>query len=684
MPYRYPVKFGKYLLTRRVAVGGMAELFKAKLIGIKGFEKTLAVKRILPEFSEDDEFIQMFVDEARISSHLHHPNIVQVFDFGAVDRAYYIAMEFIDGPNLKHLLQRVLKAKGRFPRNVAIYVISEISKALDYAHHVRIEGAAVLNLVHRDVSPQNILASRTGLIKITDFGIAKAEIKLSQTQPGKIQGKFSYMSPEQSAGKDIDHRSDIFSLGIIAYEILSGIKLYGAEDTRQRYKEVREANIPRLGALVPDLPAQLESLVMRMLAKDPNDRPQTCAEVTKELSEVLSNIPTERLTEELGQLVEESFPAEQSDSSVGRRVDAFVQGGKSDSEPATEVAGPIPTLKGEESTKSISSEVTIPGGFRDWITRPATWWVAASLLATLAAAAFYESRKPSVEPPQPTLVTATPLVTEKVDPDPETTASPSLAQLEAEARDIARRQEEDRLQRQKEELNEAAIRDFEQKKTIREMASVETGTGAPSTPCPKGMILIDKGTFLYGSDDPGRNVFVEFEATSIPNPKFCIDAFEYPNRRGATPKTAVTWSQALSLCTAQGKRLCGQEEWERACKGPTSKGHNRHYPYGDRWDPSRCNTELDSKSGGDDERKLATSGGFAGCVSPEGVYDMSGNADEWTSSPGRFSQGSRVTRGGSNKRPGWATRCTSLRELRDSAKEDELADVGLRCCKDAQ
>src|SRR5205809_490384 len=162
MPYDYPIRFGKYFLTRRLAVGGMAEVFKAKLIGIKGFEKTLALKRILPEFSEDEEFVQMFVDEARISSNLHHGNIVQVFDFGRVDSSYYIAMEFVDGPNLKNLTQRYLKGKGAFPRHLGLFLIVQVARALEYAHNVRIEGDAVLNLVHRDVSPQNVLVSRAG------------------------------------------------------------------------------------------------------------------------------------------------------------------------------------------------------------------------------------------------------------------------------------------------------------------------------------------------------------------------------------------------------------------------------------------------------------------------------------------------------------------------------------------
>ena len=316
MAYPYPLKFGKYIFVRRIAVGGMAEVFKAKLLGPKNFEKILAVKRILPEFNEDDDFIQMFVDEARISSNLHHSNIVQVFDFGEAAGSFYIAMELVDGPNLKTLFQRVIKEEGRFPTDLAVYAALSIAKALEYAHNIKIDGESSIHLVHRDVSPQNVLVSRSGEVKITDFGIAKATIKLSQTQPGKVQGKLSYMSPEQATGKPLDRRSDIFSLGIILYELLSGVKVYGGENTKERYEKIREARIPNLHTLAPGIPDELVQLVHRMVSKSPDDRPQTCQAVVDELTKILSHTSVAKLEQELAERVVALFPKEKSDVSV--------------------------------------------------------------------------------------------------------------------------------------------------------------------------------------------------------------------------------------------------------------------------------------------------------------------------------------------------------------------------------
>ncbi|HMQ11130.1 MAG TPA: protein kinase [Oligoflexia bacterium] len=312
MSYRYPIKFGKYLLTRRIAVGGMAEVFKAKLYGPRGFEKTLAIKRILPEFSEDEEFVAMFVDEARISSKLHHGNIVQVFDFGQVDDAYYLAMEFVDGSNLKNLFRKTLKSQNLFPRHLAIYIALQVAKALEYAHQIKQDDDNTLELVHRDISPQNILIAHDGQVKLTDFGIAKASIKLSKTQPGKVQGKLSYMSPEQAMGKNLDRRSDIFSLGIILYELISGEKVYNSENTSERYKRIRKAQIEPLKSLAPDISDYLNQSVMQLLEKDPWARPNNCTEVIQKLSESIKKYSMDELALELSNLMHSQFPKESS------------------------------------------------------------------------------------------------------------------------------------------------------------------------------------------------------------------------------------------------------------------------------------------------------------------------------------------------------------------------------------
>ncbi|MFH1263604.1 MAG: bifunctional serine/threonine-protein kinase/formylglycine-generating enzyme family protein [Pseudomonadota bacterium] len=683
MEYNYPVRFGKYLLTRRLAVGGMAEVFKGKLIGPKGFEKTLALKRILPEFGEDEEFVQMFVDEARISSNLHHKNIVQVFDFGEVARSYYIAMEFVDGPNLKNLLQRCVKDRGRFPRDYSLYIALQIAEALEYAHNVRVEGKDVLNLIHRDVSPQNVLVSRDGEVKITDFGIAKATIKLSHTQPGKIQGKLSYMSPEQAVGRALDRRSDIFSLGVIMFELFSGVKVYAGEDTIQRYNEVREAKIPRLATLVPDLPSQAESLVMRMLSKDPADRPQSCAEVIRELSDVMGGISLGHLPGDIGTLISELFPQEPSDSGIGRRVAEIAERNAHDREGATDVdhAPPLERSRREGVTKPAIGDATILSGATEIFGLKRQTWrpvILLSLLAAVSVVWFLFHERPDRETPIGTPENASsgdlPLAAANrrgpVDAD-------LMSQIQsAEAR--ARQLEQD-VQQANREVEEAGKKLEQKDRQIEELAEAAS---VIKPPCPSDMVLIHGGTFYFGSDrsDSDRNDLVEKEAEQFPVQSFCIDRYEYPNRKGGTPVAGVTWAGAQASCTKHGKRLCAQEEWERTCKGPLTGGRNRRYPYGETGDPLICNTKGDKEGGVDGERAVAGSGTFERCVTKEGVFDMSGNVDEWTLSPGQFNSESRVTKGGSSHRPIYQARCPSVREVMASTGEP---DVGFRCCKDA-
>ncbi len=673
-PYRFPLKFGKYLLTRRLAVGGMAEVFKAKIVGIKGFEKTVAVKKILPEFNEDEDFVQMFVDEARISSYLNHNNIVHVFDFGVAEGSYYIAMEYVDGPNLKNFIQRLLKQKGSIPRNLALYIVSQIARGLEYAHTVRIEGQDVLNLVHRDISPQNILVSRTGEVKITDFGIAKAAIKLSRTQPGKIQGKFSYMSPEQAAGKSLDRRSDIFSLGIITYELLTGTKLYASEDTHKRYAEVREARFPRIGQVLPDLPAQIESLVTRMLEREPNDRPQSAAEILSELGEFLSNISIQEITNQLGSLVDDIFPREASDSDAHHRIEG-IDGNFPPSSKKEEV-----DAEPREITKSIDEEPTVRGG--PPVSLPLAIMALLVSLSAVAALIFYLTRTP---PAPHVVVSATPTPESPAGEESTSDSTPRAGPIDSDLRAAAQAREaevkakmrnlEEQLAETEQKAEEAAIKlkSAEEKlKTVK----VEAHHG----PCPDDMILIRQGNFLFGSErsDSDRNDLVEPEAHSIFLHKFCVDQFEFPNIRGKTPKVALNWNESQAACAKDGKRLCSQEEWERACKGAPQAKVNLRYPYGTRYDRKACNTE-----NGNNEKealKLVPAGSMERCHSDEGVFDASGNVDEWTSGLGQFSEQSHVTRGGSKLRPGWASRCTSIRELADDSKE---SDVGFRCCKDA-
>jgi len=223
-------QFGPYRLVRQVAVGGMAEIHLAKTKGIAGFEKYVAIKMIHPNFAEDDQFIQMLVDEAKITVHLTHGNIAQTFDLGRVGETYYITMEFVDGSDLYKILRRGSEQDLEMPLDVCAFIAKEVASALDYAHRKRDHTGRSLGIVHRDVSPQNVLVSYAGEVKLVDFGIAKATMKVRQTAAGVIKGKYYYMSPEQAWGDPIDSRSDIFSAGIVLYEMITGQMLYLEED----------------------------------------------------------------------------------------------------------------------------------------------------------------------------------------------------------------------------------------------------------------------------------------------------------------------------------------------------------------------------------------------------------------------------------------------------------------------
>ncbi|MEZ4815094.1 MAG: serine/threonine-protein kinase [Bdellovibrionota bacterium] len=292
-------RFGELLLMERLASGGMAEVFRAKQLGHAGFEKTVAVKRILPHFATSDDFKNMFRLEANLSAMLQHTNITQVFNNGEYDGYLYLVMEFVDGKNLRQLLARADKVKLRIPLEISCYIVSETLKGLDYAHgyHDERTGEA-LNIVHRDVSPQNVMLGYQGSVKVVDFGIAKAASKSENTRAGVLKGKFGYMSPEQARGEALDRRSDIFSMGIILWELITQRRLFTYEDEMKTLEKVRECKIPRPSEKNPTIPYALEKIVLRALEKDPAARYSTCGEFYSELVRYMNDrhpnfIPTD-------------------------------------------------------------------------------------------------------------------------------------------------------------------------------------------------------------------------------------------------------------------------------------------------------------------------------------------------------------------------------------------------------
>ncbi|MHB8872884.1 MAG: protein kinase domain-containing protein [Myxococcaceae bacterium] len=266
--------FGKYQLLKRLATGGMAQIYLARQKGPEGFEKLLVVKRILPHLAENDEFITMFLDEARIAARLNHPNVVQIFDLGAQDDSYFIAMEYIHGEDVRRVWKRA-EAKGTaVPVPLVCRVIIDACSGLDYAHRKTDQNGKPLGIVHRDISPQNILVTFEGGVKVVDFGIAKAADQATVTRSGVLKGKYSYMSPEQAAGKKLDCRSDIFALGVVLYELLTGARLFKRSNDIQTLNAVTECAVAPPSQVNARVPADLDAVVMKALTKSPDDRYQ--------------------------------------------------------------------------------------------------------------------------------------------------------------------------------------------------------------------------------------------------------------------------------------------------------------------------------------------------------------------------------------------------------------------------
>lgn len=284
----FPITFGKYQLLERINVGGMAEVFKAKAFGVEGFERILAIKRILPNMADDDEFISMFVDEARLAVQLSHSNIVQVFELGKFENQYYIAMEYVSGKDLRQILDRCRKTKVLLPLSAVAYIVGNICEGLEYAHRKVDATGRHLKLIHRDVSPQNILVSYEGTVKITDFGIAKAESRASKTQAGVLKGKFAYMSPEQVRGLEVDHRSDIFAVGILLYEMLTGKRLFVGDSDFATLELVRQAKVDSPREHNADIPEELEKICLKALAREAQDRYGWAAEMAADLQHFLA------------------------------------------------------------------------------------------------------------------------------------------------------------------------------------------------------------------------------------------------------------------------------------------------------------------------------------------------------------------------------------------------------------
>ncbi|MEC8277798.1 MAG: serine/threonine-protein kinase, partial [Myxococcota bacterium] len=275
----------KYELIEKIASGGMADVYRARAKGMAGFEKILVIKRIQPELAKDEEFKRLFIDEARITVTIRHVNIVQVFDIDEYKEQVFMTMEYVHGLDLFRLLSKA-KALGPFPIPLALFIIAEVLKALQFAHEKKDERGRRLNIVHCDISPQNVLISYAGEVKLADFGISKAAFQAEEVNK-VIRGKYAYMSPEQVEGRQLDGRTDLFSLTIVLYEALTGRRLFKAKERNETLARVRRAEVPSPRAYRPEISEALEELLFKGLARKASDRFATAGDMLEAVSSLM-------------------------------------------------------------------------------------------------------------------------------------------------------------------------------------------------------------------------------------------------------------------------------------------------------------------------------------------------------------------------------------------------------------
>ncbi|MBN2724081.1 MAG: protein kinase [Deltaproteobacteria bacterium] len=285
----------------------MAEVFLAKSFGVEGFQKTVAIKKILPHISEDESFVTMFIDEAKIVSGLQHANICQMYDFGRIGDDFYQVMEYISGLSIKYLERTMWESKRPLPVGAALHMVAKVCDGMDYAHSMRDRNGDPLNIVHRDVTPANILVSFEGAVKLIDFGIAKATQRATKTQAGIVKGKFGYMTPEQLQGKEIDNRSDIFSLGVVMWELLAGRLLFNEANDMDNLRRIIQGDWPSIGDVRSDLPPDLVKIVMKALAFDRDERYSTAEELGSDLNHIAYRMGDLWSTSKLQKFILENF-----------------------------------------------------------------------------------------------------------------------------------------------------------------------------------------------------------------------------------------------------------------------------------------------------------------------------------------------------------------------------------------
>ncbi len=379
--------YGKYFLIKKLAEGGMAEIFLSKQVGVEGFEKNVVIKRMLPHLSVASDFVSMFLDEARLAASLTHPNIVQISDLGFADGCYFICMEYLAGEDLATVLRTAKRRGEHAPVNMVLRVFTEAGIGLHFAHEAVDPKGEPMRLVHRDISPSNIFVTYGGQVKVLDFGIAKAESRITSTGAGVVKGKYQYMSPEQARGDAIDRRSDIFSLGVSLYESLTGVRPFARDTDLAVLKAVLGGEYQPLRALRPDLPLEVEQIVTKAMAMEPEYRyPSALAfaqDIERYVGATTSATGGQALTQFMSVFfgpdrVKSKTRIESLDELARRGVD--IPGRVNPLSPKTVTApAPLPDPAAEQKTNAIGAPLTVQTARRDQ-SRKLTLAMAATLI----------------------------------------------------------------------------------------------------------------------------------------------------------------------------------------------------------------------------------------------------------------------------------------------------------------
>ncbi len=409
------VQLGRYRLVERLGAGGMAVVYKAIVEGPKGFTRPFVIKRILPTFSRDESFVNMLLTEARLSALLRHPAIVQVHELGEADGEFYLAMEYVDGHDLQTIMKKAAQQKRPIPPAAAVFIMSELLSALAYAHALTDEQGRALEIVHRDVSPANVMITQGGGVKLLDFGIAKAasHVRDERTRTGTLKGKLSYLSPEQAEGLPVDKRADIFALGIVFHECLTMKRLFRAEDDFATLRLVREARVDPPSVLSPDVSPELDRVVLGLLSRDPAERFQTCEDALDALRPVLHQLhgdssKLKRYLMELGPIDRRAQPVDEADAPLAGG------GGKTVTSPSSLIAATLTRSSGE--IRPLTQPFSAPKRTGLWIGGGVG--VLAAVLVAVAIASSGGKPKPvdKIEPLAPAPVPAPVVVTPVVKP----------------------------------------------------------------------------------------------------------------------------------------------------------------------------------------------------------------------------------------------------------------------------